>query len=75
MAGRDRDSIESYRALASGSGFGACHGTQPRNSFPQARDLVTPERACGFDGSKQQLLDRTRNLAGFNKAQGRTDAA
>ena len=60
---------------ARGCRFDARGGAQPGNSIAQPRNLVGRELAFGFDGGEQQLLDRTRDLPGFNKAQVRADAA
>jgi hypothetical protein len=65
-------------ALAlSGGGLelGGGGGAKLRYALAQAGKFVVGERALRLDGGQQQLLDRARRPAGYDKAHGRADAA
>lgn len=57
------------------SHFGTRRGTQERNSRPQSRDFFARERAFGLDRREQQLLNRARGFACFDKAERGAHAA
>ena len=66
-----------YRGFRSmdGGDFGARRRAQQREPLAQPRDFVIGEFASGLDDRQQQLLDRSRHLAGSDKTEGRADAA
>ena len=58
-----------------GAHFDVGGGTQQRDSRTQTRNLIVGERAAGFDGSEQDLLDPACNGAGPDEAQRGADPA